>query len=326
MVIQHSIEIRGAWELSKMATESVPAALGVSSVQGSRVASSSVLLDYWELTKPEINFMIAITTAAGFWLGAAAALPHFPWVLFLHTLLGAVLVASGAATLNQLIELRYDAQMRRTARRPLASGRIAPSHALWFGVLLSVFGAVYLALATNSLASLLAALTLLSYLFLYTPLKRITPLCTVVGAIPGAAPPLIGWAAARGRLDPAAWVLFAIVFLWQFPHFMSIAWMYREDYARAGYLVLPSDESRGHFVIWQTMVATLVLFMVALTPTIARISGLVYFGGALAFGGTFLYYSARFAIHRTNVAARKLLLVSILYLPAVFSLLVLDKK
>ena len=148
-----------------------------------------------------------------------------------------MLVASGAATLNQLIESRYDAQMRRTARRPLASGRIAPSHALWFGVSLSVFGVVYVAISTNALASLLSALTLLSYLFLYTPLKRLTTLCTLVGAIPGATP-LIGWAAARGHLDPAAWVLFAIVFLWQFPHFMSIASMYREDYAPAIWVCL----------------------------------------------------------------------------------------
>jgi heme o synthase len=269
---------------------------------------------------------MVITSASGFWLGAAAAPPHFAWVLFLHTLLGTLLVASGATTLNQVIELRYDAQMRRTARRPLVSGRIPPSHAFWFGVLLSVLGVVYLGISTNPLASSLAALTLLSYLFLYTPLKRITPLCTLVGAIPGAAPPLIGWAAARGRLAPSASVLFAIVFLWQFPHFMSIARMYREDYARAGYLVLPSDEKRNRFVIWQTVVASLALLLVGLMPTISRLSGLIYFGGALAIGSIFLYYSARFAIHRTNAAARQLLLASILYLPAVFALLVLDKK
>lgn len=309
-----------------MAMEPILAVLDVSTVQGRRIARSHVLFDYWELTKPEINFLIAITAAAGFWLGSPAALPQFPWMLLVHMLLGTVLVASGAATLNQLIELRYDAQMHRTARRPLVSGRIAPLQALWFGVLLSVFGVVYLAIVADALASLLAAFTLLSYLFLYTPLKRITPLCTMFGAIPGAAPPLIGWAAARGRLDPAAWVLFAIVFLWQFPHFMSIAWMYREDYARAGYLVLPSDEKRDRFVIWQTVVATIVLFLVGPTPTIVRLSGLLSFGGALAIGGVFLYYSARFAAHRTNVAARNLLLVSILYLPAVFALLVLDKK
>jgi protoheme IX farnesyltransferase len=192
--------------------------------------------------------------------------------------------------------------------------------------LLSVFGVAYLAISTNFLASLIAALTLLSYLFLYTPLKRVTPLCTLVGAIPGAAPPLIGWAAARGRIDPTAWVLFAIVFLWQFPHFMSIAWIYREDYARAGYLVLPTDDNRDRFVIWQTVVATLVLFLVCLIPTIARLSGLISFGGALTIGGVFLYYSARFAARRTNVAARQLLLASILYLPAVFALLALDRN
>jgi protoheme IX farnesyltransferase len=309
-----------------MATEPILAVLDVSAVHGRRTTRSNVLFDYWELTKPEINFLIAITAAAGFWLGSPAAPPHFPWTPFLHTLLGTILVASGAATLNQLIELRYDAQMRRTARRPLASGRIAPPHALWFGVLLSVFGIVYLAISTNALASLLAAFTHLSYLFLYTPLKRITPLCTLVGAIPGAAPPLIGWAAARGRLDPAAWVLFAIVFLWQFPHFMSIAWIYREDYSRAGYLVLPSAENRKRFVIWQAVVAPLLLLLVGLIPTIGRLSGFIYFGGALAIGGIFLYYSARFAAHRTNVAARQLLFASILYLPAVFALLVLDKK
>jgi heme o synthase len=309
-----------------MATEPILAVLDVSAVQGRRLARSTALFDYWELTKPEINFLIAITAAAGFWLGSSAAFPHFPWMQFLHTLLGTILVASGAATLNQLIELPYDAQMRRTARRPLASGRIAPSHALWFGVLLSIFGVVYLAISTNALASLLAALTLLSYLFLYTPLKRITPLCTLVGAIPGAAPPLIGWAAARGRLNPAAFVLFAIVFLWQFPHFMSIAWMYREDYERARYLVLPRGKNKNRFVIWQTVVPPAALLLVGFIPTISRMSGLVYFAGALAIGGIFLHYSARFAIHRTNAAARQLLLVSILYLPALFSLLVLDKK
>ena len=309
-----------------MATEPILAALDVSAVEGRRIASSNVFFDYWELTKPEINFLIAITVAAGFWLGSPSALSHFPWMPFLHTLLSTVLVASGAATLNQLIELRYDARMRRTARRPLASGRIAPSHALWFGVLLSFLGVVYLAISANAFASFLAALTLLSYLFLYTPLKRTTPLCTLVGAIPGAGPPLIGWAAARGHLDPAAWVLFAIVFLWQFPHFTSIAWMYREDYARAGYLVLPLADNRNRLVIWQAVVAPAILFLVALIPTIVPLSGLLYFEGAVLTGGIFLYYSARFAVRRTNLAARQLLLVSIFYLPAVFALLVLDKK
>jgi protoheme IX farnesyltransferase len=309
-----------------VATKPIVAVLEVPRIAGRRIGTSRVLFDYWELTKPEINFLIVITTAAGFWMGTAAAPPHFPWMPFLNSLLGTAFVASGAAALNQLIELPYDAQMRRTARRPLVSGRVAAVHALWFGVGLSVIGVAYLAVSTNALASLLAALTLLTYLFLYTPLKRITPVCTLAGAIPGAAPPLIGWAAARGRLDPAAWGLFAIVFLWQFPHFMSIAWMYRDDYARAGFLVLPPGDNRSRYVIWQTVAASVVLLVMGLIPTISHPSGFSYLGGALALGGTFLLYSVRFAVQRTNVAARQLLLVSILYLPAVFALLVLDKR
>ena len=308
-----------------MATESVVAVLAPARVHCHRIGTISVLLDYWALTKPEITFLVAITTAAGFLMGTAAALPDFPWKSFLHALSGTAFVAGGAATLNQLIELPHDARMRRTARRPLASGRMAPSHALWFGVALSTLGVVYLATSTNTLAASLATLTLLGYLFVYTPLKRITPLCILVGAIPGAAPPLIGWAAARGHLDPAAWGLFAIIFLWQFPHFMSIAWMYREDYARAGYLVLPSAENRNRFVKWQTVPASAVLFVIALLPAMSRLSGFAYLGGALVLGGTLLLYSTRFAILLTNVAARQLLLVSILYLPAIFALLVLDK-
>ena len=309
-----------------MATHPTAAVLDVPRAHARRIGASSVLGDYWELTKPEINFLIAITTGAGFWMGTAAALPQFPWMSFLQSMLGTTLVASGAATLNQLIELPYDARMRRTARRPIASGRIAPAHALSFGVALSVFGVAYLAVSTNVLAALLAGLTLVSYLFLYTPLKRITPLCIAVGAIPGATPPLIGWAAARGHLDPAAWALFAIVFLWQFPHFMSIAWMYREDYARAGYLVLPHGKNRDHFLTWQTMAPAALLLVGGLIPAITGLSGYVYLGAAHVLGGIFLLYSARFALHRTNAAARQLLFVSILYLPAIFALLVLDKK
>ena len=309
-----------------MATEPILGALDLAAVQHRRVAISGVLFDYWELTKPEINFLIVITTAVGFWMGTAAALQNFPWTPFLHALLGTALVASGAATLNQLIELRYDAQMRRTARRPLASGRIAPSHALWFGVWLSVSGVVYLAVATNLLASLLALLTLLSYLFLYTPLKRITPLCTLVGAVPGATPPLIGWAGACGHLDAAAWVLFAIVFLWQFPHFMSIAWMYREDYKRAGYLILPASGLKDRVVAWQCLLPALGLFVVTMVPALRDKSGIAYVAGAIAVGGFFLYYSARFALQKSAASARQLLLTSILYLPVLFVLLALNKK
>jgi len=235
----------------------------------------ATLSDYWALTKPEVNFLILITTFAGFYLAPAVAIGGLRAFLIIHTLLGTLLVASGAGTLNQFLERSFDAQMRRTARRPLASGRLKASHVLCFGISLSLAGTIYLALAVNFLASLLAVITLLSYLFLYTPLKRKTPLCTLIGAFPGAVPPLIGWAAASGRLDPEAWVLYAIVFLWQFPHFMAIAWMYREDYARAGYLVLPLDERRDRLVKWQSSVALLALIPFSMIPVITGESGLV---------------------------------------------------
>jgi heme o synthase len=282
--------------------------------------------DYWALTKPEVNFLILITTFAGFYLAPATGPGGFQILPVIYTLLGTLLVAGGTGTLNQFLERSFDAEMRRTARRPVASGRIESSHALWFGISLALAGTAELALAVNALASLLAAGTLLSYLFLYTPLKRKSPLCTLVGAFPGAVPPLIGWAAARGRLEPEAWVLYAMVFLWQFPHFMAIAWMYREDYARAGYLVLPLEERRDRFVIWQSFVVSLVLIPVSLIPAIAGKSGPVYSVGALIFGFIFLCYSAGFAFRRSNVAARQLLAASIAYLPAVFVLMMLSKK
>jgi heme o synthase len=197
---------------------------------------------------------------------------------------------------------------------------------MWFGLSLSAFGVVYLALFTNSLTSLLAVLTLLIYLFLYTPLKRTTPLCTLVGAIPGAAPTLIGWAAARGRLHPDAWVLWAIVFLWQFPHFMAIAWMYREDYTRAGFRMLPSNGLRDWFVICQSFGVSLLLVPVALIPAVSGEFRLRCAVGILTLNFIFIYYAARFALRRSNVTARGLLVASIIYLPLVFFLTVLSKK
>jgi heme o synthase len=310
-----------------MATEPILAALDIAAVRRrTGLARSGVLSTYWSLTKPEVNFLIAITAGAGFWMGASASFAHFPWTSLVHTLVGTILVASGAAALNQLIELRFDAQMRRTARRPLVSRSIEPSHALWFGISLCVIGAIYLAVTTNSLASLLSVLTLLAYLFLYTPLKRKTSLCTLIGALPGATPPLIGWAAACGHLDGNAWLLFAIVFLWQFPHVMAIAWMYREDYARAGYVVLRAGNTRDRFIAWQTLLPSLALLAVALVPAIRGESGIVYVAGALVLGGAFLWYSSRFAFRMSAVSARQLLFASILYLPILFALLALDKK
>jgi heme o synthase len=276
--------------------------------------------DYWALTKPEINFLIAIATAAGFYLGRPSGPQGFPFLLMIHTLFGTLLVASGTGALNQYIERRFDAQMRRTARRPLAAGRMEPSSALWFGITLSVAGAGYLAATANILAGLLAVATLASYLFVYTPLKRITPLSTLVGAIPGAMPPLIGSAAASGRLASEAWVLHLILFLWQFPHFMAIAWMYREDYDRAGYLVLPRGDSRDRYATLQTISPLLLLVPVALLPAVWCKSGRVYLSGALLLSVSFLYCGMRFVLHRSGATARRLLVASIFYLPLLLAL------
>jgi heme o synthase len=277
--------------------------------------------DYWALTKPEINFLIAIVTFAGFCLGLPAERHGFPLLLLANTLLGTLLVSSGASALNQFIERRFDARMRRTARRPLALGKLEPASALRFGLLLSITGAVYLALAVNVLASLLAAVTLVTYLVLYTTLKRKTPWCTVAGAFSGAAPPLIGWAAASGRLGSEAWVLYAIFFLWQFPHFMAIAWMHRDDYARAGYLVLPRGKHCAQFMSWQAMAPSLALIPVSVIAG----EGPAYHVLACITGAVYFYYSGRLALERSSVAAKRLLMVSIIYAPLVFCLIMFDK-
>ncbi len=297
------------------------AAVGPTFAAGCRAAAG----DYWALTKPEINFLIAIATFAGFYLAHPAQVHGFPFMLLIETLLGTLLVASGTGTLNQYVERRFDAQMRRTRSRPVAAGRLDPSSALWFGVLLCATGGIYLAVAVNTLTSLLAVLTLASYLALYTPLKRKTPLCTLAGALPGAMPPLIGWAAATGNLRLEAWVLYAMLFFWQFPHFMAIAWMYREDYRRAGYLVLPRGAQSGRFMSWQAVVASLALIPVSLSPAIIGTAGRLYLVVACMLSSGLFYYSARLAFQRSNAAARQLLMASIIYLPLGLFLMVLCK-
>jgi protoheme IX farnesyltransferase len=303
-----------------MATEPAIAAMEVA-----RPHPYAALGDYWALTKPEVNVLIVITTLAGFYLGYPAQSHHVPFVLLAHTLFGTLLVASGAGTLNQFVERHFDAEMRRTAGRPIPSGRVEPTAALWFGCILSLAGTIDLAVAVNALASVLAVLTLTTYVFLYTPLKRITPLCTVVGALPGATPPLIGWAAASGRLSPEACALYAMLFLWQFPHFMAIAWMYREDYDRGGYLVLPPGERRGRFMAWQTVMPLLALVPLSLTPALLGRAGLVHLIGALILSAVFLYFGVQLAFRRSRSNARRLLFASIIYLPLVLVLMVLDK-
>ena len=288
------------------------------------VRSWAPIADYWTLTKPEINLLIAIATFTGFYLGLPPRLHGFPFLLLIHTLLGTLLVSSGAGALNQYIERRFDAQMRRTRRRPLAEGRLEASSVLRFGILLSFAGGIYLAVAVNALASLLALFTLASYLDFYTPLKRKTPLCTLAGALPGAMPPLIGWAAASGKLSFEAWMLYLMLFLWQFPHFMAIVWMYRDDYARAGYLVLPRGDDSGRFMSWQALVPSLALIPVSLGAMIIGHAGLVYLVLACTLSSAFLYYSVRLACQRSHAAARRLLMASITYLPAAYLLMVLN--
>src|SRR6266853_42343 len=224
----------------------------------------STLSDYWALTKPEVNLLILITTGVGLYLGCGNEARPLSVISLFNTLVGTLLIASGTGTLNQYIERGFDAQMHRTARRPAAAGRLKPAAVLTFGIVLAVIGSIYLAIAANLLASLLAILTLLTYLFLYTPLKRKTPFCVLIGAFPGAMPPLIGWASATGTLSLEAWMLYATLFLWQFPHFMAIAWMYRDDYDRAGYFVLPHGQARIRFVVLQTMLPLVVLLPLVL--------------------------------------------------------------
>ena len=299
--------------------------LNAPAAEGRLVSASTLISDYWALTKPEVNFLILITTFAGFYLGCANAGRQFSFLALFNTLLGTLLVASGTATLNQYIERKFDAQMRRTSRRPLAAGRLEPSAVLAFGIGLSAAGTVGLAIAAGVVASLLALLTLLSYLFLYTPLKRRTPLCVLVGAFPGAMPPLIGWAAASGRLNVEAWLLYCIVFLWQFPHFMAIAWMYREDYDRAGYMVLPQGQSRSRLVVLQTILPLLVLIAIDLVPTLPGKLAFLYRVGALALGFVFFYCGAEFVLRRSRSAARRLLVASVLYLPLLLLMMTLGK-
>jgi protoheme IX farnesyltransferase len=280
------------------------------------------LADYWALTKPEVNFLVVVSTLAGFdlaWRGP------MDWTLLLNTLLGTLLVASGTGTLNQYIERRSDALMRRTARRPLPAGRLRPEAALIYGLFLALAGGGLLWTQVNHLTSVLALLTLTTYLLFYTPLKRKTPLCTLVGAFPGAMPPVIGWAAARGALSLEAGTLYAILFLWQFPHLLSIAWMYREDYSRAGLRLLPAGDHDGRITSRRIMACLLALVPLSLLPEATGQMGRIYLAGALLLGLYFLAYGLRLARARTNRLARQLVLASIAYLPLVFGLMIFDK-
>jgi protoheme IX farnesyltransferase len=294
----------------------------VSDIAPGRVSLRERVAAYIELTKPRITFLIVLTSAAGFGLASRGKVDY---LALLNALFGIALLSSGIATLNQYAERDLDGLMRRTASRPLPSGKLAPWEALAFGVLLTVLAEVYLLVLVNPLSALLGLTVIAGYLFAYTPLKTRTSLSTLVGAFPGAVPPLIGWSAARGTISLEGWVLFAILFLWQFPHFLAIAWMYREDYARAGILMLPVVEPDGRVTAQQIVVYTLMLIPVSLLPTMLGMSGKVYFYGAIVLGLLFLYSSVRAAFSMSRQQARRLLLASVLYLPLLFILMVLNK-
>ena len=283
---------------------------------------TSKLREYYTLTKPEVNLLILMTTSAGYYLGS-----HGPFKIgrLVSTLVGTLLVASGTATLNQLMERRYDAQMRRTASRPLVSGRLSAREALWFGLGLSVAGGLCLAAAVNGLSALLAISTLLGYLLVYTPLKRITPLCTLLGAIPGAMPTLIGWAGASGSINRQAWFLFGILFLWQFPHFLAIALMYREDYSRAGFRMLPRFDADGRFTRAEILGFTVVLVLITMLPMAGR-GGAVYLLCMSVAGAFFLYHAANLAKSTSKILAGRVVHASVIYLPVVLTIMMAWKS
>jgi protoheme IX farnesyltransferase len=278
--------------------------------------------DYLALTKPRITWLILMSTGIGYFFGAKAG-----WSLLtlFHTILGTGLMASGTAALNQWFEREADGRMRRTKARPLPAGKLSEERALLFGLMISAAGFFDLQLCVNPLAALLGAVTLASYLFLYTPLKQRSPNSTTIGAIPGAMPPLIGYAAASGTLTWQAWILFAILFLWQFPHFYAIAWMYREDYERAGIRMLPVVEPDGESTARRILWFSLVLIPISLVPKFLSMAGNVYLFGALALGLLFLYAGVRVSFDRTRQQARRVLLASVVYLPVLYGLMVFDR-
>jgi protoheme IX farnesyltransferase len=277
---------------------------------------------YADLFKARLTLLVLLTTVVGFYLGCRVRVDY---VVMLHTLLGTALVASGASALNQLWERESDAKMRRTASRPLPSGRLQPQKVLAIGCVTAVVGLAYLSLMVNPLTAGLGAASLLSYVFVYTPLKRVTWLNTAVGAIPGGLPPLMGWAAARGELSAGGWVLFAIQALWQLPHFMAIAWIYRDEYARAGFKMLPVVDPDGWRTGRHALVQTALLLPLSLCPFFLNLTGTLYLCGALLLGICFCWLATAFARRLTVRSARQLFYLSILYLPLLLTLMVVDK-
>ena len=292
--------------------------------EGSSLAThqAPALRDYAELVKARLTLLVLLTTAVGYYLGAASPVRYAG--LF-HVVFGTAACAAGAAALNQWWERKVDALMERTRTRPVPGGRMRPLEALIAGAILSSAGVIYLALACNALSAALAAVTILIYIFAYTPLKRISSFNTLVGAVPGALPPVIGWVAARGRIDPGAWALFAIMMLWQLPHFFAIAWMYREDYARAGFRMISNDDAKGDRSASQSVFFAMLLLVVAGIPAFVGVVSAIYVPIELLLGAWYVAIAMRFLQKRTAPAARLLFVTSIVYLPLLLGALVLTK-
>lgn len=278
--------------------------------------------DFIALTKPGLVIMLVLTTCVGFYLGSDGPVD---WLRLLHTLAGTALAAGGTLALNQFMERDRDALMQRTRQRPLPAGRLSPVRALWFGVAITAAGVLYLGLVVNVLSSAVTALITVTYLFLYTPLKHRTTLSTVFGAVPGALPPVTGWAAARGELGLEAGVLFAILFLWQMPHALALAWLFREDYARAGFQLLPAVDPDGRFTSVQILINCLALTAFSLVPTILGIAGVLYFYAALSAGLGLLAFAIHLTVTRTQASARNLFFASLVFLLVQFSVMAYDK-
>lgn len=286
------------------------------------VSPLSRSLGYISLTKPDVSFLVVITTLAGYALGTIGPLD---WARMAQTVLATTLVAAGTSSLNHYLERDLDARMRRTAARPLPLGVLAPAEALWFGVALVAVGVVDLLLATNPLAATLAFSTSILYLGLYTPLKTRTTWCTAIGAIPGALPPLIGWVAASGSVSAGGWILFGILFLWQFPHFHSIAWMYREDYARAGIRMLPTVDPDGRLTFSQILWGAAILVPFSLLGAVAGLGGPAYFFSALVLGLMLVEVCVWASANKTNARAKWLMHATVLHLPVLLGLMILDR-
>src|SRR6266567_1887256 len=285
-------------------------------------AGKGWLAVYSDLFKARLTFLVLLTTLVGFYIGFRGPVDY---LLMMETLFGTALVASGASALNQLMEQEYDAKMRRTQSRPLPSGRLQPRTVLIVGSVSAALGLIFLALTVNLLTSLIGAFSFASYLFIYTPLKRVTWLNTAIGAIPGALPPLMGWTAARGELSREGWALFVILAFWQLPHFLAIAWMYREEYARAGYAMLPVFDPDGRRTARHAVSHTMGLLPISLCPFLLRIEGVTYLAGAFVLSVAFLRQAILFARDLTFRRARQLFYASIVYLPLLLLLMVCDK-